>query len=518
LHFSKEIIVVLGFRLFGSVLLLGLVVIAGTSLAIDANEPGHGPVRVATRPDQSVFDLPAAPAPWINRSTDWDHDVVLAGFDEDEDATDGPSLGASDPGSTKKSDRNDDEPPPVPPKSVREPSNDPPPAPPDTPGSTELTPQLEALRRKIRKTLAIYHKRHLNSRDHSPWEVMHGFIAYNVHTKLRREGPDGEAVNCVGWMLWGGRCRNQMMLTLRNGRPHAEEGVGVQGHAGQFMAILAQSRVSSRTPMRIEGKEFTLQDLIEEEKLDCRSGTELTFKLIGLTHYLPTDTVWKSRDGQSWSIPRLIQEEIKSPIRGAACGGTHRLYALTYAFKTREKRGEPVEDEYRQAKDYIRQYHRYTWTLQNSDGSLSTAWFARRENRADIDRKIQTTGHMTEWLVFSLEDDELRSPRMIKSIDFLASTLLGAPQRDWSIGPLGHTLHALVMYDERVFRPAEAVEEVASRRDRLATKPQPADETNEKSESDANATDAAGDTDSNVTPETQKATQESSDDAESPQD
>jgi hypothetical protein len=493
-------------------------VIAGSSLAIDANDPTPPSVRSAKRPDRSVFDLPQAPAPWISRSTDWDRDVVLVGFDEEEGSADGPSISDIDSTSTKKNDRADNGPPPVPRKSAREASNDPPPAPPDTPGSTALTPQLEALRRKIHKTLAIYHNRHLNSRDHSPWETMHAFIAYNVHTKLRREGPDGEAVNCIGWMLWGGRCRNQMMLTLRNGRPHAEEGVGVQGHPGQFMAILAQSRVSAQTPMRIDGKEFTLQDLIEEEKLDCRTGTELTFKLIGLTHYLPTDTIWKSRDGQSWSIPRLVQEEIKSPIRGAACGGTHRLYALTYAFKTREKRGEPVVDEYQQAKDYIRQYHRYTWTLQNPDGSLSTAWFARRENRADIDRKIQTTGHMTEWLVFSLEDAELRSPRMIKSIDFLATTLLGAPKRDWSIGPLGHTLHALVMYDERVFRPAEAAEEVARSRDRVATKPKPADETNEKSESDAKAADEAADTDGEVTPETEKATQESADDAESPQD
>jgi hypothetical protein len=509
--------VAFGIRSCGFFLLLGLAAVAGTSLAVDANDPEPASPATPEHGDRSIFDPPAAPAPWINRATDWDRDIVLTGFD-DEDTDDASSAKDRDSTSAKQNDRPDNEPPPVPPKSVREPSDDLPPPPPDMPGTTKLSPQLEALRRKIHKTLAIYHTRHLNSRDHSPWEVMHGFIAYNVHTKLRREGPDGDAVNCIGWMLWGGRCRNQMMLTLLNGRPHAEEGVGVQGHPGQFMAILAQSRVSARTAMRIAGKEFTLQDLIEEEKLDCRQGTELTFKLIGLTHYLPTDTIWKSRDGQNWSIPRLIQEEIKSPIRGAACGGTHRLYALTYAFKTRAKRGEPVEGDYLQAKDYIRQYHRYTWTLQNPDGSLSTAWFARRENRPDIDRKIQTTGHMTEWLVFSLEDDELRSPRMIKSIDFLASTLLGAPQRDWSIGPLGHTLHALVMYDERVFKPGETADEVAGGRDRVATKPKPADETAKKSESDAKAADAAADTGDEVTPEAEKATKQTADDAESPQD
>ncbi len=505
-----------GFRWFGCVLLILVVVVAGTSLAIGPAAPQ--PVHRRSNSARNVFDVPAAPAPWIIRSDNWDSDIILAGFDEPEDES-GPSFGDDTKrderdAATKDKDIADSEPPPVPPKSARIRSDDPPPPPPGTPGQFQLTPKLDALRRKIHKTLAIYQKRHLNSRDHSPWEVMHGFIAFNVHTKLRRERPDGEAVNAVGWMLWGGRCRSQMMLTLRNGRPHAEEGVGVQGHPGQFMAILAQSRVSARTPMRIDGKEFTLQDLIEEEKLDCRQGTELTFKLIGLTHYQPTDTVWKSRDGQTWSTPRLIQEEIKAPIRGAACGGTHRLYALTYAFKTREKRGEPVDGDYLRAKEYIGQYHRYTWTLQNPDGSMSTAWFARRENRPDIDRKIQTTGHTVEWLVYSLDDKELRSPRMIKSIDFLASTLLGAPERDWSIGPLGHTLHALVMYDERVFRPNETPDEVARRRDRVAAKPRPADEANEKSQPDAETEAAAEE----VTQETEKATQPTADDADLPQD
>ncbi len=130
----------------------------------------------------------------------------------DDTKRDEPATEAKDTAATK--DIADAEPPPIPPKSARDRNDDPPPAPPDTPGQFELTPQLDALRRKIHKTLAIYQKRHLNSRDHSPWEAMHGFIAFNVHTKLRRERPDGEAVNAIGWMLWGGRCRSQMMLTL----------------------------------------------------------------------------------------------------------------------------------------------------------------------------------------------------------------------------------------------------------------------------------------------------------------
>jgi hypothetical protein len=315
----------------------------------------------------------------------------------------------------------------------------------------ELSSELLDLRTRIGSVLAHYRTRQLNTRDHTAWDVMHAIVGYNVRTELRRDGPSGPQVNAVSWLLWGGRCRGQQMVTLSRGRPYVTEGVGVQGHPAQLLAILAQSRVSVDTPMRIDGKDFTLQDLIDEEMLNCRVDSELTFKLISFAHYLESDATWRSRDGQNWSIPRIINAEIKSPVRGAPCGGTHRLFGITYAYQSREKEGRPVDGEFLRAKQYIESYQRYTWSLANEDGSFSTEWFARRGNRPDIDRKIQTTGHILEWLAFSLSDEQLREPRTVKAVKFIVDSLAREPNRAWSIGPLGHALHALVIYDERVF-------------------------------------------------------------------
>jgi hypothetical protein len=315
----------------------------------------------------------------------------------------------------------------------------------------ELSSELLDLRTRIGSVLAHYRTRQLNTRDHTAWDVMHAIVAYNLRTELRRDGPGGPQVNAISWLLWGGRCRGQQMVTLSRGRPYVTEGVGVQGHPAQLLAILAQSRVSVDTPMRIDGKEFTLQDLIDEEMLNCRADSELTFKLISFAHYLKSDATWRGRDGQNWSIPRIINAEIKAPIRGAPCGGTHRLFGITYAYQTRENEGQPVDGEFLRAKQYIESYHRYTWSLANEDGSFSTEWFARRGNRPDIDRKIQTSGHILEWLAFSLSDEQLREPRTVKSVKFIVDSLEREPNRAWSIGPLGHALHALQIYDERVF-------------------------------------------------------------------
>jgi hypothetical protein len=318
--------------------------------------------------------------------------------------------------------------------------------------AADLTPELAALRDKVRRVLAMYYPRHQNTRDNNPWEVMHAIIAYGVDTRIFKDGPRGEPVNAVGWMCYNYPCAGQRILFLNRGKIDAGRGVGVQGHAGQFLAILAQSHVMSDYPLLVERKEFTLADLIEREKETCVAGEELTFKLISLMHYLDSDATWTTPDGQEWSIQRLVREELKAPIRGAACGGTHRLMGFSYAANKRIQRGKPIVGEFRRAQIFTQDYHRYTFSLQNPDGSFSTAWFERRGSDPSIDRRIKTSGHILEWIAFSLSDDELRDPRLIKATDYLATLLLTNDGHTWEIGPLGHALHALALYNERVFK------------------------------------------------------------------
>jgi hypothetical protein len=317
---------------------------------------------------------------------------------------------------------------------------------------TDLTPEMVTLHDKVRNVLTMYYPRHLNTRDHTPWEVIHGIIAYGVDTQLFKGGPTGEKVNGIGWMCYNYPCGGQQMLMVVNDKVEARRGVGVQGHAGQFLAILAQSHVRSDYPLYVSGKEFTLADLIEQEKATCVAGEELTFKLISLMHYLDSDATWTARDGQEWSIQRLLQEELKQPIRGAACGGTHRLMGYSYAVNKRMQRGKPMVGQFLRAQKFLQDFHRYTFSLQNPDGSFSTEWFTRPGNSPDINRKLNTTGHTLEWISFSLADEELRDPRMIKAVDCLATLLLNNEKNTWEIGPLGHALHALSIYNSRVFK------------------------------------------------------------------
>ena len=313
--------------------------------------------------------------------------------------------------------------------------------------------RFNRLKTRIAQTIATYQRRPLNSAEHTPWEVMHGFIAFGIPTQLRVGGPGGDLVNAIGWMNMGGRCRGQVMLARTGDRLVAMRGIGVQGHSAQYLAILAQCRVAINSPITLQSKAFTVADLVAEEKLSCKSNTELTFALIGLAHYLPTDAEWEARDGKTWTLEKLVAEELEQPIRGAPCGGTHRLFGLAYGCQRRLKATGRLDGHYARADKFVRDYQKFTLTkLQNRDGSFSTEWFKYPADRDDdIDRKVQTTGHILEWLVGSLDQESLYDPRIVSATEFLARALAREPSREWKIGPMGHALHALTIYQERVW-------------------------------------------------------------------
>ena len=328
--------------------------------------------------------------------------------------------------------------------------------------ATGLTPELKALRSRVRRTLSAFGAPRLNSRDHNPWELMHSIIAYGVRSEVHEGGPDGRTINAIGCLCYNFPCHGYRLLDVQEGRLVARKGVGMQGHHGQLLAILAQSHVPVDYSLMVGDRKFTVADLVESEKLSCETGMELTFKLIALVHYLNGDAKWRNAQGEAWSIPRLIKEEIQAPIVGAACGGTHRLMGLSYAVHKRRDSGRPLDGEFRRAKIYTDDFHAYTFKLQNADGSFSTEWFQNAGSAPDLGRRLQTTGHTLEWLAYSLPTEELTAPRMVRAVDYLSGILLADTQRQWEIGTLGHGLHALALYDQRVFKPYESTPDVVA--------------------------------------------------------
>jgi hypothetical protein len=330
-----------------------------------------------------------------------------------------------------------------------------------------LSQNMKNLRAKVRRVLKSYYSRPLNTHDNDPWESMHGMLAYGVHSKIRQGSPSGKTITLVGWLCYNRPLKGMTLLyTTPENELRAKQGVGLQGHMGQFLAMLAQCQVSPQYPIRVRNQEFTIQDLIAAEQETCYPKSELTFKLIALMHYLDSDATWVNDQGASWDIPRLIREELAQPIRGAACGGTHRLSGLSLAARTRVRRGEPLDGEYLRAAQFVEKYHSYAYQMQNRDGSLSTEWFRGRGAEDDTDRRVKTTGHILEWLCYSVNDKEIRSVRTFRAVNYLSSLLASNFDHEWEVGPLSHAIHALRLYDERVYQPYDALEDMAKKAQR----------------------------------------------------
>jgi hypothetical protein len=311
-----------------------------------------------------------------------------------------------------------------------------------------LKPHTARLKPMIERTLKYYWDRPEDAAERTHWGMLHSIMVFDRDTQIisRRQ-----RFNAVAWMAGNNPCRNQTLFTQDQYGILPKTGVGLQGHQAQLLAIFGLINVPLNYPVYASKQKFTVNDILQREMRDCKVNTELTFTLIGLSHYTDSDTTWVSGDGQDWSVPRVIQEELGQPIVGAACGGTHRLMGFGHALRRRHAEGKPINGQWERADRYIKDFVNYTWSLQNRDGSMSTAWYEKPEDNGDIDRKIQTTGHMLEMLMTVTPDADLQSPEMIRTVNFMAATLYAERGHEWQVGPKGHALRSLAMYYQRVF-------------------------------------------------------------------
>ena len=313
----------------------------------------------------------------------------------------------------------------------------------------QFTGEQLAQKRAIERCLSIYYAIQVDADVLRPWSIMHGLIAYGDETLIRTKG---QRVSAIEYLCANGIGDDRRLLQVINGKLSTNVGRGFQGHEGQLLAMLAQADVSPDVPMTVDGQAFKVSDLIKHEMTTCKSGSELTFKLLALSHYIDSDAAWQNNTGQQWDFTRLLTEELNSPIdETTSCGGTHRLMAVSRAVVNRQEQQKPVDGVWASAEKYIKDFRKFAFTFQNPDGSFSTQWFRSREYETDINRRLYTTGHVLEWLVYSSSNEQLRDPRISRCVDYVVNLMMTAPGYQLDVGPRGHALHALRMYEARVF-------------------------------------------------------------------
>ncbi|WP_246112491.1 ADP-ribosylation factor-directed GTPase activating protein isoform b [Allorhodopirellula solitaria] len=335
--------------------------------------------------------------------------------------------------------------------------------------AAELSPDITRLQQPIEQTLRSFYGRTEKADSRSNWGMMHAIMVYGTDTRIIARRRNYSA---IAWMAGNNVCRGNRLMTTEGGRLKIREGTGLQGHQAQWLAVLSLAEVPASYPLYADNRKFTIEDLVKIEAAACEEGKELTFSLIGLSHYLETNATWTGAHGETWDFERLIAAELDEPIVGAACGGTHRLMGFAHALRKRRLEGQPIEGQWKRAEQFLDDFVDYTYTLQNRDGSFSTDWFESRQDNGDVSRKVQTTGHMLEFLLTHLPDEEIVNRPVVSAVRFLTSAMRRVEIDDAGVGYRAHALRSLAMFHERAYGtlPAYSSGQMATGQHRRASR------------------------------------------------
>lgn len=309
--------------------------------------------------------------------------------------------------------------------------------------------------------LTLRHRR-LNTDDHGAWQILHGVLAYSREfpIEIGRGGPlkpalqfgiDGGKIN--GWTFQPGDVLDPK--TNRIGlRAIVEPGTRKgQGHPDQWLAIMSQCDVPIDQKLIVNGREFTLRDLIDQILLDVPYNTnrEWSWTLSGLTKYLPTSATWKASDGQTWSIERLVALEVEQEINSSACGGTHRLMGMAVALKRHKAAGGTMTPVWQQAERIVQENIARALEYQNPDGSFSANYLRRPGTSSDVAQVLAASGHVLEFLTVAMTDEQLRQPAVARGVQHTCHLLRETRQVALECGALYHAVHGVVLYRQRIF-------------------------------------------------------------------
>jgi hypothetical protein len=292
---------------------------------------------------------------------------------------------------------------------------------------------------------------------HAFWTVFHGILGLGPDVTLL-DRDTGKRVKALDFICNGGMVRGLEF------RPEADgvdvvtwtgSGVG-QGHQDQFIAEMAQWNMPVDRKFVVAGKEYTYADFLRHAKDRVRvtDKQELSWAILILAQYFGTDIEWTNAAKEKVRFEDVVRYELDQPIDTAACGGTHRLFGLTWAYHLHRAKGGQKAGVWKDVAQRIDQYKKLAHKFQNPDGAFSSNYVSKPGHTEDSQQRIATTGHVLEWLALALTDQELTAPWMQEAANALALMILRHQSDPIDAGALYHAVHGLQIYEARVFHTA----------------------------------------------------------------
>jgi hypothetical protein len=315
--------------------------------------------------------------------------------------------------------------------------------------------EASGLQGRVEAAISQVQQRDLQTTN-SFWTVFHGILGIGPTCTLH-DPLTNRRVNAIEYIRTGGEIRGLEFIPTNWGLDvrTGPQFVG-QGHQDQFIAEMGQWGMPIDTKFVVHGKEYTYRDFVNHTKMRARvtQNQELSWAIIVIGQYLGTDLHWTNGYGEDLRYEDLVRYELDQPVDSAACGGTHRLFGLTWVYYLHRKRGGTKTGVWKDVAAKIADYEDRAHHFQNPDGSFSTRYLAGPDNVRDPQIRIGTTGHVLEWLSLALPDSELHAPWMEDAANALALMILEAQGTAVESGALYHAAHGLRLYHDRAFAPS----------------------------------------------------------------
>jgi hypothetical protein len=288
------------------------------------------------------------------------------------------------------------------------------------------------------------------------WTVFHGMLGLGPETPLT-DSNTREKSRAIDFI-----CQGRSMPGLEF-IPMGDKGVDVktvagsgfaQGHQDQFVAEMLQWGLPAQTRILINGQDYKFLDFLRYSKLRAtvKENQELSWAIVIVATQFGTGHAWTNLKGDKLTCEDVVRYELGQPVEGAACGGTHRLFGLTWAYHLHLLKGGKTDGVWKDVADKIEQYKTKAKKTQNPNGALGANYFegGKPANEA---AGIAGTGHILEWLALAMTEEELRQPWVQEAANALVMMILNNRQAAIDGGSLYHAVHGLHMYYNRLFGP-----------------------------------------------------------------
>jgi hypothetical protein len=331
------------------------------------------------------------------------------------------------------------------------PATTPPPA--IAPDATPAASLSDPLAAQVQEAIQVSARRFLDADLHTPWQIMHGMLAYRRDYLLRR---NGNKINALEWIASGASYQGQPWFekTAYGAHAHPYNGTpyAFQGHPCQFMACLTMCNLPLDFKFKAGGGEtVTVNDLIHGAQAEVNEREEVTWVLWFLAHYLDSDTQWTNKNGEPWSMERLVQIETGKTVTAGACGGAHGLFALAYARNGFRAEGRTLYGAWLEADQKVRRFVEEARMNQNADGTFSSNSFQGPGQSREFEKRIGTTGHILEFLCVALPQSRLSEEWLRRAVTAISSDLIENKATPSECGSLYHAVDGLTLYRARMW-------------------------------------------------------------------